>query len=153
MTRWTDGTSGREVVVLDADSTHDWPGEPAWQSGKFCLLLLAEHVVDAEELLESALGQGLVFASAWGPGCEIVEDTFDEVIGEQEAPETPDRAILTTSHPDESLEETLEFFLEAVLPAPAHVEGCGTWVVFPVGAACRSRVELALERRAARRVA
>lgn len=154
MTRWKDLPSGRDVVVLDAETTRDWPGAPAWRSAKFCLLLLAEHVVDPGPLLARALPQGLVFASAWGPGCELVEESFDEEIaGDGERPEEPGSAILTTSHPDESLEEALEFFLEAVCPAPEHVHGCDTWVVYPVGAACRARVETALRRRAARPVA
>ncbi len=152
MSHWRDAVSGREVVVLDAESTRDWPRAPAWQGAKFCALLLAERLVDPEPLLDRALGQGLVFASAWGPGCELVEDSFDEVIARQAEMETPDLAILTSSHPEESIEETLEFFLEAVTPSRAHVAACTTWVVFPVGATCRARVEAALERRAARRL-
>jgi hypothetical protein len=152
MSRWQDPRADRDVVVLVADSTRDWPDVPPTAGAKFCLLLLAEHLVDAEPLLHTALDQGMVFACAWGPGCELVEDTFDEIIvahGLDSAPSS--ETILTTSHPEESLEEALEFFLEAVAPAAAHVAACKTWVVFPVGATCRARVELALSRRGARR--
>jgi hypothetical protein len=150
--RWRDLRTQRDVVVVGAETTHDWPPVAPWQSSKFGLLLLAEHVVDAGELVQRALDQGLVFASVWGPGCEIVEETFDEVIVEGAgATETAETTVLTTSHADESLEETLEFFLEAARPAPAHVEACATWVVFPVGLQCRTRVERALEKRGARR--
>jgi hypothetical protein len=151
MSLWRDPRTAHEVVVVDAETTRDWPSVAPWSSAKFCLLLLAEHVVDASALAEHALDQGLVFASVWGPGCEMMEDTFDEAIvsGQREGP--AETTILTSSHADESIEETLEFFLDAVRPAPGHVQGCRTWVVFPVGVRCRTRVERALVKRGARR--
>jgi len=152
MSHWRDIRSERDVVVVDAETTRDWPSVAPWESAKFCLLLLAEHVVDVEALAEHALDQGLVFASVWGPGCEMVEDSFDEaIVAERRGAETSESTILTSSHADESVEETIEFFLDAVRPSSGHIQGCGTWVVFPVGARCRTRVERALERRGARR--
>lgn len=152
MSHWRDMRSERDVVVVEAETTRDWPSVAPWESAKFGLLLLAEHVVDVEALAEQALDQGLVFASVWGPGCEMVEDSFDEaIVAERRGGETSETTILTSSHADESVEETLEFFLDAARPASAHVPTCGTWVVFPVGARCRTRVERALEKRGARR--
>jgi hypothetical protein len=107
-------------------------------------------VVEAEPLARQALARGLVFASAWGPGCELVEETFDEVIAIARPAETPQDAVLTTSHADESLEEALEFFLEVATPARGHAADCDAWVVFAIGARCREHVERALVRRGAR---
>lgn len=151
MSEWVDEQTGRRVWVLDALTAGDWPETPPWRSPKFGLLLLAEHVFDVGSLARRALGQGLVWVSTWGPGCEVVDEDLDELLGtrEMESPGTVDEVVMTTTHPDESLEEVLEFFLGAAEPAPAHVQGCGAWVVLGVGAAFEARVERALVRRGA----
>ena len=151
MSHWVDQRSRRDVWVVEAQSSRDWPAAPPWTSSKIGLLVLTEHVVDAEPLARQALARGLVFVSAWGPGCELIEETFDEVIALSRPDETPGDAVLTTSHADESLEEALEFFLEAATPARAHVAGCDAWVVFAIGARCREHVERALVRRGAKK--
>jgi len=138
--------------VVEAERTRDWPGAVPWASAKFGLLVLTEHVVEVEPLARPGLAQGLVFASAWGPGCELVEEAFDEIIAADRPGETSEDAVLTTSHADESLEETLEFFLEVATPAPANDAACEAWVVLALGTRCVERVVQALERRGARRV-
>jgi hypothetical protein len=151
MSHWVDQRSRRDVWVVAAQSARDWPAVLPWASAKLGLLVLTEHVVDAGPLARLALERGLVFASAWGPGCELIEETFDEIIALTRPQETPGDAVLTTSHADESLEETLEFFLEVATPARAHVAGCEAWVVFAIGTRCREHVERALVRRGAKR--
>lgn len=152
MSRWRDPRTGREVWLLHADSARDWPAQPPWTCDGFCLLFAAEHVVDVSRLARAAIDGGLAFACAWGPGCAMIEEAFDEAIVSDGREETSDDVIMTTSHVDESLDEALEFFLDVVTPAPARVATCGAWVVFPIGAALRGRVERALARRGATRV-
>jgi len=150
MSEWVDEQTGRRIWVIDADSTRDWPDSPPWRSPKFGLLLLAEHVFDVESLARRALGQGLVWVSTWGPGCEAVDEDLDEILGQVDPGSRVDEAVLTTTHPAESLEEVLEFFIAAAEPAPAHVQACGAWVVLGVGAEFRDRVARALVKRGAR---
>lgn len=150
LSHWLDPKSRREVWVIAGDRTRDWPAAVPWPSATFGLLVLTEHVVDVDPLARPALAQGLVFASAWGPGCELIEEAFDEIIARDRPDETSRDAVLTASHPDESLEETLEFFLEIATTAPAYDATCGAWVVFAMGP-CVERVELALQRRRATR--
>jgi hypothetical protein len=150
MGHWVDQRSRRNVWVVEAQSARDWPAVVPWTSAKLGLLVVTEHVVEAEPLARQALDRGLVFASAWGPGCELVEETFDEVIAIARPAETPRDAVLTTSHADESLEEALEFFLEVATPARGHAADCDAWVVFAIGARCREHVERALVRRGAK---
>jgi hypothetical protein len=151
MSHWLDVRSNRQVWVLDAQSVRDWPEAAPWSSKGFALLFAAEHVVDVEHLAERAIEQGLAFACAWGPGCSMIEDTFDDAVVDSVRDETSDNALMTSSHADESLEETLEFFLDVVVPAPARVASCQAWVVFPVGAALRERVVRGLQKRGAKR--
>jgi hypothetical protein len=149
MGAWRDTKSGRRVWVVDAARVDDWPEPPPWESAGFALLFAAEHVVDVAALAERAVARGLAFACAWGPGCVMIEDAFDEAIVAHDREESADDVRLTTSHADESLEEALEFFLDAATPSVARRETCGAWVVFPIGAALRARVERALKRRGA----
>lgn len=149
MSHWRDGRTEREVWVLEAESARDWPAHPPWSSAGFCLLFAAEHVVDVTRLAQAALDQGLAFACSWGPGCEMIEETFDEVIVSRGGDETEDDVVLTTSHAGETLEEAIEFFLDVATPASAREPSCGAWTIFPLGAACRARVERALRRRGA----
>lgn len=151
MSAWIDPTSGKHVWVVGAESCDDWPDPPPWSSAGFGLLLAAERFVDAAPLAERAVAQGLAFASAWGPACTMVEDVFDETIVDTGNDESADDVVLTTSHPDESLEETLEFFLDAATAAPGRAAACDTWVIFALGPSLLRRVERALQKRGATR--
>jgi hypothetical protein len=149
MGRWLDPKSGREVWVVDAERAGDWPGVTPWSSKKFVLLFAAEHVVEIAALARRALEQGMVVAAAWGPGCSMMEDAFDEAIVSLQPHETEHNVVITTSHADESLEEALEYFLD-VSPARDHEADCGAWVIFPLGEGLRGRFERALRRRGAK---
>ncbi len=148
MSRWLDRRTGREVWILDAERAADWPAEAPWSSKKFGLLFAARHVVEIGAMARRALDQGMAFAAAWGPGCAMMEDAFDEAIVAQRPDETEHDAVFTTSHADESLEEALDFFLE-IDPARDHVPECGAWVILPLGTELRERFTRALARRGA----
>jgi len=151
LSAWIDPNSGKHVWVVGAESCEDWPEHPPWTSAGFGLLFAAERYVDVAPLAERAVVQGLAFASAWGPACTMIEDVFDETIVDAGADETADDVVLTTSHPDESLEEALEFFLDAATTARGRAAGCDTWVVFALGPSLLHRVERALQKRGAAR--
>ena len=151
MSAWQDPNSGKRVWVMGAESCDDWPETPPWKSAGFGLLFAADRYVAAAPLAERAVPQGLAFASAWGPACTMIEDVFDETIVHTGKDETADDAVMTTSHPDESLEEALEFFLDAAIAAPARATTCTTWVVFALGPSLLRKVERALQKRGATR--
>lgn len=151
MSAWLDPNSGKHVWVMGAESCEEWPETPPWTSAGFGLLFAAERYVAAAPLAERAVAQGLAFASAWGPACAMIEDVFDETIVHTGKDETADDAVLTTSHPDESLEEALEFFLDAAAAARGRSDDCTTWVVFALGPSILRRVERALQKRGATR--
>jgi hypothetical protein len=146
---WLDSKSGRDVWVFNARTVDDWPAEPPWSCPGFGLLFVAEHVMDVEQLAELALAQGLAIACAWGPGCSMIEDGFDEVIVDHGPEETSSDAVLTNSHSDESLGEAFDFFLEAARPSRARVAGCAAWAVFALGESNQRRIVRALRARGA----
>jgi hypothetical protein len=58
-------------------------------------------------LVEEFIQDGVAFVGVVGKDCALVEDIIDEIVvgdGSQD-----DRFILTSSHPDESIEEAIEF--------------------------------------------
>jgi hypothetical protein len=150
MSQWVDEQTGRRIWVLDADSAGSWPEAVPWVSSKFAVLLLAEHVFDVTPLARRALGQGMVWVSTWGPGCEAIDEDLDEIIAQVQTDGRADEVVITTTHPEESLEEAIEFFLAVARPARAHVEECRAWVVVGIGAAFEGRVARALGKRGAR---
>jgi hypothetical protein len=150
ISQWLDARSGKHIWVLEAERVADWPAKTPWSSKGFALLFVADHVVDGTSLANTAVAQGLALLSAWGPGCGAIEFAFDDaIVGDGNRQETVDDVVLTMSHPDLSLEETLEFFLDLISPAKDLVATCNAWVVFAIGAPARKRVERALGRRRA----
>jgi hypothetical protein len=82
--------------------------------GQFTLLVAATAVVDDAPLIRrfaaDAVASGCAFVCTWGQGCEHVHDLFDGAsIG-------ADRFVMSTSHADDSLAETLHFALVYALP-------------------------------------
>jgi hypothetical protein len=147
MKRWTDVRSGRDVWLLTATTVEDWPDVPPWESECFGLLIATDRVLDARQLAQRTLAQGLAVVAAFGPECSQIEHVFDEaIVGDGSTVETVDSVIMTTSHDDESLDEVLEFFLDTLFPAADHAERCKAWVVFAVGNVA-SAVERVLESR------
>ncbi len=127
----------------------DWPAAPDWAPARFGLLFLAEHIVDAKAIAWKAVEQGLALACAWGSASPLIEEAFDEVIVRSVRDETEHNVIWTTSHPGESLQEAIEFFLETA--APARDVKCEAWVILAIGEPLWKRVETALKKRGAKR--
>ncbi len=153
MQRWTDPHSGRRVWVIAARDVDEWPDALPWSCTTFGLLVAAEHAEDVEPLARRALDQGLAFACAWGPGCALTEEGFDDVVAEavsrRDGAERSADVVWTSSHANESLEEAIEFFLDAARPVRPRVDECEAWCVFAIGPSLPERVERALRRRGA----
>ena len=150
MSRWTDTKSARRVFIVRAKSAADWPAAPEWAPARFGLLFAAEHIVDAKDMAWKAVEQGLALACAWGSASPLIEEAFDEVIVRSVRDETEHNVIWTTSHPGESLQEALEFFLETA--TPARNVTCDAWVIFAIGEPLWKRVETALKKRGAKKL-
>jgi len=147
--RWKDPHSGREVWLREASRVEDWPRELPWTSAGFGLLFAADHAVDATAIAEDAVARGVAFVCAWGPGCAMVEEAFDEAIVGSGREETKHDVVLTTSHAEESLEEALEFFLDAATPSRDRAKDCQAWCILALGKGLAKRFERALRRRGA----
>jgi len=85
------------------------------------------------ELAAIVLDRGLAYLCAWGPDCERVHDLFDEVGSRRDPGATEETVIMTTWHEDESLDESLWYFLNCALPAEAYLNSCKSWLAVCVG--------------------
>ena len=82
-------------------------------------------------LAERLLKMGLVYVMCWGPDCQRAEDVFDEaIVGD--GTRDPFDAVMTTSHPAESICQALEFATSAASPH-AGASPCEGLVIVFVG--------------------
>jgi len=149
--RWADEDSGRDVFVVTLAHADEWPDATPWSCEGFGLLVLTEHVIDVAPLATKAVAQSVAVVCAWGPGCSMIEDVFDDAIVDANPTETANNVVLTTSHEGESLEEAIEFFLDVILPAKDRAAACHAWCVAAFGDDLHKRVTRAMERRGAKR--
>jgi hypothetical protein len=77
--------------------------------------------------------RGLAYLCAFGPGCERVHDTFDEVELELDSARPSQSVIMTTWHKDESLEDALWFFVNNSFPDAAYEDTCRTGIAITIG--------------------
>ena len=127
-----DDISERDIFCIAASSFGELPPHFMLPSRRFVALLVADTTQsDAKTLsgfAESLLASGCVYFCAWGPGCERAHDIMDECSLEI------DPVIMTTWHDDESLDETLYFFLRNTWPDEGYSE-CDSAVAITVGSA------------------
>src|SRR6266581_6511557 len=100
------------------------------------LLAIDAQAVDASQigqLAKSLANKGLAYLCAWGPDCERVHDIFDEIEVQRDLEQKDDNVIITTWHADESLEESLWFFVNCAFPSQAYEQSCKEWIVAPIG--------------------
>jgi hypothetical protein len=127
----------RRLYLCEADAIEELQTVVKPAAGRFCLFLLMDaRSVDASTTRQTAgylAEQGMVYLCAWGPECSVVEDLFDEGTREFDEALTGDDVIMNTSHPKDSLEQALWFFVHSTFPTAGLSEGCQDWVVACVG--------------------
>lgn len=135
---------GRRVFFGHVDRLGAWPEiAPAPTPGKgFAFLLLngeqAQSVHEFAALADDLIDRGCVWFSAWGPGCELAHDVFDEsaagrgLRGEtSDLNDVPD--VMSTLHDQDSLEDVIWFFLQCTRLLPPRDEGVDTSIVLACG--------------------
>ncbi len=130
---------GRQVFFLVLESAEALPAQLNLPTPYFVLFLAwdVEQVDDyvLYDFAEKLIAFGTVYMCAWGQGCSRVDDAFDLVWvmrdinkGEQQFPH-----IMTTWHPNDSLDEALWFALNTTNPDDEIAHLCGTTLVISVG--------------------
>ena len=129
----------KQVYLLSAPSLDCIPSHLGPPGPHFCLLLALDARGASEDALStlarSVLSQGVVYVCAWGPECKKVELQFDYACVDLHLQTTVESVILTTSHPEESLKDVVEFFLETADPAADYKFNTRTWLPVAVGSA------------------
>ena len=116
-----------------------WPASLQLPVKHFRLFVAADTTKgttdEISRFAEDALSRGMVYFCAWGPGCERFHDIVDEVgLGARNfAAPTSEDVVMTTWHEHEPLEEALDFFTTAAVPAEAYAVDSHYWVVICVG--------------------
>lgn len=131
-----DPVLGREIYLLPLSQLNAMPDTLHLPSPHFAALLVADtaslNVETLSNFCRKLIDSGCAYFSAWGPGCERIHDVFDElhVITTLDNPTAS--TLMTTWHSDQSLDETLDFFLSHTLPDPAYSTTCNTSLLLPV---------------------
>ena len=72
------------------------------------LILPMSDAAALPAFVEKCVADNVSLVAVWGPGCRAIEDEIDELrIGD--GSDADERFFNTTAHPDESLEEVVEF--------------------------------------------
>jgi len=101
-----------------------------------CVCLLVwdasrEGYATLHRVAEQILDSGCKYLCAWGPDCERVHDTFDDVIvGDGSV--VPEH-VCTSWHAGDRLDEALWYFLNCTWPVDAFAETCGSAIAIVVG--------------------
>ena len=111
-------------------------------SKRFRLFVAADvstvSVETISDFADQALENGMVYFSAWGPGCGRFHDIVDDVTVADELGDrryvgpTDDDTIVTTWHEKETLEETLDFFVIFAYPTDGFAPDSEYWLVVSV---------------------
>jgi hypothetical protein len=100
-------------------------------SKHFCCLIAWDAsqstVEEVSALVDPLIKAGCVYFVCWGPSCERVHDIIDE------SDPYEDGVIMTTWHSEESLEETLWFFLNVAWPDKEFEETFGASLAITIG--------------------
>ena len=112
-----DDLTERDFFRLPLKFSLDIPKEFHLPSKHFACFLVWDSQNNSKQeisgLIEILVKNGVAYFCAWGNDCERLEDVCDE-IGSLNSPN--DSVIMTTSHKNEPIEETLYFFLTDTHP-------------------------------------
>jgi len=103
-----------------------------------CLLAWNANGTTADKIssiIEPLLQAGASYFVCWGPDCERVHDTIDEIISH---PDTnfgvpPDSCIMTTCHDSEQLSDALSFFLANSCPDQHYQDSTRAGLAVSIG--------------------
>ena len=133
-----EGVQERDLYVLGLESPEEFPDRLTLVSPRFvCVIAWDSRNIENVRLyafVERLLRAGAVYVCAWGPDCERVHDTVDDVhlAANLFSPDTP--TLMTTWHSKEPLAETIWYALNCALPSDEYDEGCAAIVGLTIGA-------------------
>jgi len=128
---------GRAVFVLSLPSIRSAPTLKFASPHFACLVACDSTLSDGQQLLAFGrwlISQGASYVCAWGPGCGDFEAAMDQAAVEVEIEAGAERpVIMTTSHPDESLADALEFLSTVAWPDDGYAAQTGSAVAISIG--------------------
>ena len=125
----------RDVFLCPADFFEELPKKVKPSTSYFSLFIaidarpLDDHTV--LQVAESLLSKGLTCLCAWGPDCKRLHDLFDFAAREINDELSGDDVIMTSWHPDETLEDALWFFVTASFVTAKFKNSCKDWIIAP----------------------
>ena len=133
-----EGVLERDLYVLNLESPEDFPDKLTLASPRFvCLIAWDSRDIGNVRLyafVERLLWAGAVYVCAWGPDCERVHDTVDDVHLAANSFSPDALTLMTTWHSKEPLSEAIWFALNCASPSDGYDEGCASIVGLIIGA-------------------
>ena len=128
-----DSSTERDMYLLAVDSP-DQVSDFALDSLHFGVLLAWDCASESPEVLsriaEKLISLGGVYFCCWGNGCELLHDSIDHAAMEIDVHSDP--VLMTTWHADESLRETLWYFINSAFPDDHFVESTRSMVAISI---------------------
>jgi len=126
----------RELIQISVDDLSEIFPLPKRENTNFALLLVMdgreETVGDLDNIPKRLIEEGLVYLCTWGKDCARIHDIFDKAAIQKETESKKELTIMTTWHNDESIDETLWYFLYNTLPDEEYYEICKTAYIVSV---------------------
>lgn len=142
-----DDATDRELYVVECDPLDALPPTVRVPSRHYVCLLAGDttKLSDAaiHRVAAAVLGGGAVYVALWGRGAEWAHRLVDDAVLMHETSQAEDSIVMTSWH-DESLDETLLYFLRDARPSTAYRESCRAGVVLALGPQPRSAIRHAL---------
>jgi hypothetical protein len=131
----TEPVSAREIFVVELAGPQ-WLVAPLRASSPRFVCLLAWDAQDVPtsaiaDVARQLLDSGAVWISCWGPDCERVHDTVDDVF--RTWARQSKGVVMTTWHADEQLAEVISFSLLGFFPDDEYAEGCRSLLGISIG--------------------
>jgi hypothetical protein len=127
----------KDIYLCPSTAIDALAGQITPSSQNFGLLLAMDaqsfDVGQIGELAEKLASKGLAYLCAWGQDCERVHDIFDETFVQRDLEQKEDNVVMTTWHANDSLEETLWYFMNCAFADQGYERTCQEWIVAPIG--------------------
>jgi len=121
-----DSATSRHLLIGDWRSL-EYPESWRPSSDHFIVMIAANyrtiHEGQVTSFVNAALDAGACYFVCWGPECEELHDSIDEIlVGSMEI--SDDNVILTTWHDQESLAYAVWFAINVAWPAKRYEDSC-----------------------------